>query len=146
MTQTLTVAPRREFQSFHDVPISLDLDTLDADVAILGIPYGDPYTIDDVTNDQTNAPTAIRRHCERALRGIDRWDFDLGGTLFDGRDITVVDCGDVYGDQRLRERLSGMSAQRSAREIRDTVLGDVWSFKGDGVQLDDITVVVAKVR
>jgi len=98
MTQTLTIAPRREFQSFHDVPVELDLDKLDAHVAILGIPYGDPYTIDDVTNDQTNAPTSIRRHCDRALRGIDRWDFDLGGTLFDGHDIKIVDCGDVYGD------------------------------------------------
>lgn len=98
MANVLTTAPRREFQSFHDVPIVLDLDTLDAHVAILGIPYGDPYSIDDVTNDQTNAPTSIRRHCERALRGIDHWDFDIGGTLFDGRDIRVVDCGDIYGD------------------------------------------------
>ena len=24
--------------------------------------------------------------------------FDFGGTLFDGRDIRVVDCGDVPGD------------------------------------------------
>lgn len=98
MTRPLTVAPRREFQSFHDVPIALDLDNLDAHVAILGIPYGDPYSIDEVTNDQTNAPTSIRRYCERALRGIDHWDFDIGGTLFDGRDIKVADCGDVYGD------------------------------------------------
>ena len=64
----------------------------------------------------------------------------------DGIAETVNTRGDVYGDRRLRERLGGMSARRSAREIRDTVLGDVWSFKGDGTQLDDITVVVAKVR
>ena len=98
MSKTLTVAPRREFQSFHDLPIVLDLDSIDADVAILGIPYGAPYSMDDVTNDQTNAPTHVRRYCERALRGIERWDFDLGGPLFDGKIIKVVDVGDVPGN------------------------------------------------
>lgn len=118
MTEPLTIAPRREFQTFHDVPLALDLDDLDADVAILGIPYGAPYTIDDVTNDQTNAPTSIRRHCERALRGLDRWDFDLGGTLFDGHDIRVVDCGDVRGEP---DDLAGnrRRAEEAARKIFD---------------------------
>ena len=60
METNLTVAPRREYQSFHDLPIVLDLDTIEADVAILGIPYGAPYSMDDVTNDQTNAPTHAR--------------------------------------------------------------------------------------
>jgi agmatinase len=99
MPAPLTKPPRREFQTFWDFPLATDLDRLEADVAILGLPYGAAYTIDEVSNDQTNAPTAIRRHCERALRGLDRWDFDIGGTLFDGRDIRVVDCGDVIGDQ-----------------------------------------------
>jgi hypothetical protein len=61
MAETLTVAPRQGFKSFLDVPLALDLDNLDAHVAILGIPYGDPYSIDEVTNDQTNAPTAVRQ-------------------------------------------------------------------------------------
>ncbi|MDH3472472.1 MAG: agmatinase [Rhodospirillales bacterium] len=100
MSSILTVPPRKEYQSFHDLPIVLDLDGIEADVAILGIPYGDPYTIDEVTNDQTNAPTSIRRFCQRALRGLERWDFDLGGPLFDGKDIRVVDIGDVPGDPR----------------------------------------------
>ena len=42
MTSDLTVAPKREFQSFHDFPIVTDLDNMDADIAILGIPFGDP--------------------------------------------------------------------------------------------------------
>jgi agmatinase len=100
MSSILTVPPRKEYQSFHDLPIVLDLDEIEADVAILGIPYSDPYTIDEVTNDQTNAPTSIRRFCQRALRGLERWDFDLGGPLFDGKDIRVVDIGDVPGDPR----------------------------------------------
>jgi len=100
MPSPLTVPPRQEITTFLGFPLARDLERLEADVAILGIPYGDPYSIDEVTNDQTNAPTAVRRVCERALRGLDRWDFDLGGPLFAGKDIRAVDCGDVPGDAR----------------------------------------------
>lgn len=31
------------------------------------------------------------------MRGLNRYDFDIGGTLLDGKDIKVVDCGDVVG-------------------------------------------------
>lgn len=100
MTSSLIAPPKREFQSFHDFPIVTDLDTLEADIAILGIPYGDPYSMAEVSNDQSTAPTHIRRHCERSLRGLDRYDFDIGGTMLDGRDIRVVDCGDVIGEAK----------------------------------------------
>ena len=101
MSDTLTVAPRQEFHTLFDAPLVLDLDSLSnvgAHVCILGLPYGAPYSMEDVTNDQSNAPTAIRRAWQRALRAIERWDFDLGGPLLDGRDIRIVDCGDVPGD------------------------------------------------
>ena len=106
MTSSLTIPPMKSglhynleqhFQSFHDFPIVTDLNNLDADVAILGIPFGDPYSMAEASNDQAFAPTHIRRHCGRALRGLDRYDFDIGGTLLDGKDIKVVDCGDVVG-------------------------------------------------
>ena len=100
MSSSLTVPPRKEYQSFHDFPIVTDLDDISADVAILGIPFGDPYTMDEVTNDQTNAPTSIRRFCQRALRGLGHWDFDVGGPIFDGKNIRVIDVGDVPGDPR----------------------------------------------
>ena len=100
MSDPLTVAPRQGFKSFLDFPLALDLDALDAQVAILGIPYGDPYSIDEVTNDQTNAPTAVRQASDRISTGPAQWDFDLGGTLLDGTDVRVVDCGDVPGDAR----------------------------------------------
>ena len=64
MPPSLTVPPRKEYQSFHDLPIVTDLDNLSAHVAILGIPFSDPYTMEEVTNDQTNAPTSIRRFCQ----------------------------------------------------------------------------------
>ena len=100
MSLPLTVPPRRGYKSFLDFPLALDLDALDAHVAILGLPYGDPYSMDEVTNDQTNAPTAVRQASDRISTGPDQWDFDLGGTLLDGRDVRVVDCGDVPGEAR----------------------------------------------
>lgn len=100
MTENLTVAPRREFQTFMNFPLHTDLDSLDAHIAVLGAPYGDPYTIDEVTNDQTNAPTAIRRESARLSLGPNQFDYDVGGPLLDGRPIRVVDVGDVPGDAR----------------------------------------------
>jgi agmatinase len=98
MTDVLTVPPRKPHQTYLNFPLHTELETLDAHVAILGMPYSDPYTIDEVTNDQTNAPTAVRAASARFSQSIERWDFDIGGYLFDGKDIRVVDCGDVPGD------------------------------------------------
>ena len=103
MTLPLTVAPARAFTSFLDFPVHADLETLDAGVAILGIPCGAPCAMDRVTNDQSRAPGAIRAQSGQIGDGLDRWDFDLGGPLFggllfDGREVRVVDRGDVPGD------------------------------------------------
>ena len=84
-----------------DFPLCTDLASAQlsaAHVAVMGIPYGDPYSIDEVTNDQSNAPTAIRRESVRISDHLNRWDFDIGGTLFDGKDISVVDVGDIVSD------------------------------------------------
>lgn len=96
----LTVAPRQIRQTFMDFDLALDLEHLEADIAILGVPYGDPYNIDEVTNDQTNAPTAIRQASRCISGGLEQWDFDLGSSLLDGKQIRIVDCGDVPGDAR----------------------------------------------
>ena len=75
MTAPLTVPPCRGMRSFLDFPVATDLDALAAQrphVAILGLPYGDPYSVDEVANDQTNAPTAIRRASDRVAFGLDR--------------------------------------------------------------------------
>ena len=120
---TLTAPPMRsglhyyleqQFNSFHNFPIETDLDNLDADIAIIGIPFGDPYSMGEASNDQAFAPTHIRQHCGRALRGLDRYDFDIGGTLLDGKDIKVVDCGDVVG---IAKDIAGNHA-RSEQVIR----------------------------
>ncbi len=79
-------------------PFKNDLERLELDIAILGLPYGDPYSGEEITNDQTNAPTAVRRASKRISDGLDRWDFDIGGPLFAGKDIRVGDLGDVPYD------------------------------------------------
>ena len=56
----LTIPPRSAPNTFLGFPLCTELDNLNADVAILGIPYGDPYSMDEVTNDQTNAPSTVR--------------------------------------------------------------------------------------
>ncbi|HTO82643.1 MAG TPA: arginase, partial [Methylomirabilota bacterium] len=74
MAEALTQPPRHPYQTFLNFPLVTDLDRLDAHVAILGLPYGAPYRMSEVTNDQTNAPTAVRAASERISMGLDRWD------------------------------------------------------------------------
>lgn len=93
-----TIAPRDVFQTFYDFPFVDELDSLKADVAIVGMPYGDPYAIAELVNDQSNAPTAVRRASKRVMQALDRYDFDIGGPVFDGQDIKVVDVGDVKAE------------------------------------------------
>jgi agmatinase len=125
----LTTAPRNVFQTFLNFPLVEDLDTLKADVAIIGMPYGNPYTIDEMINDQTNAPTAVRRASSRISLGLDRYDFDIGGTLFDGQDIKVVDVGDVPGhaadlDGHYRSAEAAIRKIRAAGALPITIGGD----------------------
>ncbi len=98
MSTVLTIAPRVPFQTFLGFPLVTDLDAVDADVAILGLPYGAPYSIAEVTNDQSNAPSAVRQASARLSQQLDRFDFDLGGPILAGKPIRVVDVGDVAGD------------------------------------------------
>jgi agmatinase len=94
----LTVPPKHGYRSFLHSTVVTDLDGLEADIAFLGIPHGDPYSMEDVNNDQSRAPTAVRQVTDRVVRSLERYDFDLGGPLYDGKDIKAVDCGDVPGN------------------------------------------------
>ena len=71
-----------------------------------------------MTNDQTNAPTAVRVASARITQHLNRYDFDIGGPLLDGRDIRVVDCGDVPGDAR-DLAAHYRKAEAAARKILD---------------------------
>jgi len=50
-----------------------------------------------------------------------------------------------YGETRL-ERAVARVVDGTAREVRDAILGDLSNFKGDAEQVDDITVVVARIK
>jgi serine phosphatase RsbU (regulator of sigma subunit) len=54
--------------------------------------------------------------------------------------------GQEYGDERLRRAVSRAVGSRTAREVRDAVLGDLSNFKADQEQADDITLVIARLR
>jgi agmatinase len=95
---TLTVPPRGEYQTFLFSEPAYDLDTLKADIAVLGVPFGQPYGIRGVHHDHVNGPEAVRRASDRVVRALHHYDFDIGGPLFMGRDIRMVDCGDVPAD------------------------------------------------
>lgn len=94
----ITSKPKHGHTSMLYSEVCDDLDNLEADIAFLGVPNGASYTVAEISNDQSLAPTAVRQATDRAVRYLDRYDFDIGGTLYDGRDIRAVDCGDVIGD------------------------------------------------
>jgi serine phosphatase RsbU (regulator of sigma subunit) len=64
----------------------------------------------------------------------------------DGLTEARNDRGQDYGQERL-EKVVARTWGGTVREIRDAILSDLSSFKGDGAeQEDDITVVVARVK
>lgn len=85
----------RPASAFLDLPIETDLDRLDADVAILGVPHGWSYPDIGTTAGCAEAPSAVRRRSQRLARFIGHWDFDLDGPMELPR---TVDAGDVPGD------------------------------------------------
>ena len=119
MTSVQTLPPPAEPGTFLGFPLCLDISRLEADIAILGIPYGDPYGVAQVSNDQSRAPAAIRRESHGLTLGLDHWDLDLGGPLLDDRPVRVVDCGDVPAD---RDDLKAhyRTAETVARAIFDS--------------------------
>tara|TARA_R110002094_G_scaffold139084_3_gene130304 strand:- start:79 stop:1050 length:972 start_codon:yes stop_codon:yes gene_type:complete len=100
MAKSLTQRPPGVPNTFLQFPFESDLEKLDADIAILGIPFGMPYSPTEMANDQSRAPDALRRASDETdvSYTLNHYDFDLGGYLLDGRDIRVVDCGNVIAD------------------------------------------------
>lgn len=97
--EQLTVAPPVGHPTLLYSELDTDLENLHADIAILGMPFGSPYTARAFTNDQTNAPQAIRAVTDRIVRAPSHYDFDIDGPMLQGRtDIRFVDCGNVMPD------------------------------------------------
>ncbi|WP_407277908.1 agmatinase [Aromatoleum evansii] len=97
--EQLTVAPRSGHKTLLYSELVTDLSGLRADIAVLGMPFGSAYGPRAFTNDQSNAPQAIREVTDRIVRAPEHFDFDIDGPLLQGRsDIRFVDCGDVLPD------------------------------------------------
>ena len=97
--EQLTVAPRTGHATLLYSELVTDLENLSADIVVIGMPFGAAYGPKSFTNDQTNAPQAIRDVTDRIVRAPGHYDFDIDGPLLQGRsDIRFVDCGDVLPD------------------------------------------------
>ncbi|WP_434665608.1 agmatinase [Paraburkholderia sp. A3BS-1L] len=95
----LTIAPPTGHKTLLYSELVTDLENLKADIAILGMPFGSAYSAKSFTNDQTNAPQAIRAVTDRIVRAPDHYDFDIDGPMLQGRDdIRFVDCGNIMPD------------------------------------------------
>jgi len=94
----LTTPPRRDHATFLYSEPDFDMALAGAHVAFLGVPFGSGYSFAEQAPDQANAPAAMRAATDRILRGIERYDFDLGGPLYDNRAVRAVDCGDVRAE------------------------------------------------
>lgn len=96
MPLPLVVAPAGG-ATFLNTPLVTDLSTLDADIAVLGIPYGVPYDMSGVAGGSAPAPAAIRARSIPFGSGgfLDHYDFDHGRPLLGDRHLRVVDRGDV---------------------------------------------------
>lgn len=97
MNNPLTTKPTQTPQTFLNFPFHNNFSDFSADIAVLGVPFGKPYSVEGMANDQSLAPDHIRSWSTmtEVEMTLNNYDFDLGGTLLDGKDIKVVDCGNV---------------------------------------------------
>ena len=117
MNLPLVQISEQDFTSFLRIPTVTDLATLEADFAIVGVPFGVPYEMRGVASGASEAPMAIRECSARYGRFLNHYDFDLGGEFLNGSPVRVVDCGDVPADPR---DLAG-NAARATAAIRSIV-------------------------
>ncbi len=63
----------------------------------------------------------------------------------DGLTEMMNDSEDLYGDTRLAARVCRVDPAHDARAVREAVLTDVWNFKGNDDQEDDVTLISIRV-
>lgn len=117
MAENLTAMPGGIARTFLDFPFAADPGAVAPGFAVLGVPFGMPYEPAESANDQSRAPDALRQASSQADIRYTRehHDFDLGGTLLDGRDVPVVDCGNVTavpGDPAEHYRRAELAARK----------------------------------
>jgi len=117
----------KERLTFAGIPFCHDLASLNADVAIIGIPY---RTLDAAASlqmqrfrkrfgaDSTKAPEAIRKASQRYAGQLHHFDFDFGGDLLAGRHVRMFDCGNIPMSPR-RDEESRRAATQAVKIILD---------------------------
>lgn len=97
MTRLTTPVPA-DRPTFAGADRCNDLHAIDADIAIIGTPYGVIYPSYTDRPRYSEGAESIRQHSQKYGKFREHYDFDLGGTLFNDLPIRIVDCGDVVGD------------------------------------------------
>lgn len=72
-----------------------NINDLLADIAIVGVPFSPAYEAAAISGPHTIAPDSIRVASDYACRGLDKYDFDLGGLLYGETNLRVSDLGNV---------------------------------------------------
>ena len=86
-----------DVDTFLGLPACADVGQLDAAAAILGVPCATPYV--SVGAYCAAAPEAIRAAIAGYAGRTHHMDFDLGGPLFPGDEVTACDLGDLPFDE-----------------------------------------------
>lgn len=81
--------------TFLGSPRCEDLDLLDADVAVIGVPYSTPYDVQSPIFLCGSAPDAIRQQSMRFVPTLSHYNFDFNGSILGDRAVRIADCGDV---------------------------------------------------
>ncbi|MFK8049853.1 MAG: agmatinase [Halioglobus sp.] len=118
MTKPLTEKPGKAGRTFLNFPLALNLEDLQADFAVLGIPFGMSYDSSKPPNNQSAAPDVLRHTPSQEDIEYTRnhYDWDLGGHLLDGKDIQVVDCGNACASAK-DPKAHYQNAELAARKI-----------------------------
>lgn len=94
----MNIQLERPDAGFAGLPIHTDPGTIEADVAIVGVPFGWSYPRPGATAGCAMAPTAVRRRSARLGRFAGNWDFDTAAPMLPRGRPRIVDAGDVPGD------------------------------------------------
>jgi agmatinase len=105
-----------------------DLNRLDADVAVLGIPHAVSYPIDEREQQGlATAPAAVRKASQQFADDLTHHDFDLGHAFSREGGPRLVDIGDVpfefgAGDKNAR-RADEVLARIVSQSVMPLVIG-----------------------
>jgi sigma-B regulation protein RsbU (phosphoserine phosphatase) len=90
-------------------------------------------------------PLGAREDTTYASDPVDLAAGDLLLLYSDGLVEAVNAIGEQFGWERLEKLLVEIGREGSAAQVRDRVLREVWEFKGETAQVDDVTMVAVRI-